>query len=132
MTDSPALEELWSCSDAGECLTEKESLVYRCCTVGLSHCLSQPQLFFSISVCLLFSFSILLFIVLISLFTHVLTHLYAQVFSFSVSPHLPHGSIQHDSLSTYHDQSLGWPPVLIRESVISSAQSLTTHPRNTV
>lgn len=99
----------------------------RYCTVRLSHHkLFFKSLFQHFDLCCChFSHTRSLHL-LICTETHTQTHLYAQVFLFSIGPH------QHYSLSRWHDRSLGWPPVLIRESVISSAQSLTTHQRNTV
>ncbi len=140
MTDSPSLEELWSWSDEGGWLTEKER-VYCTGTVSHIHNLLSLTYFLSTSVSVLHCFHLSLSAVShtcsLHLFhsyrnTHTHTYLYAQVFSSSVSPHFPLISLWCEGLSIHHDRGLGWPPVLIRESVISSAQSITTHQRNTV
>lgn len=68
--------------------------------------------------------------------THLFTETHTPIWqkhSLSLSPpiYLSLSSLRCESLSTHHDWGLGWPPVLIRESVMSSSQSLTTHQRNT-
>lgn len=146
MTDSPSLEEPRSWSDAGGRLTETESLLYRYSESYTR--LTQPDLFslnFYLSLACFHHFTLHCFhlppavshtccsLCLFNWYRDIHTPPKCRTFlclcqppSFSLS------SLQRESLSIHHDPGLGWPPVLIRESVISSAQSLTTHQRHTV